>query len=127
MAIITIGLFVLLETRRKQRYIPFVSKPKNDSLDFVKTIGRLYYEKNDHRDLAKKMGLYFLEHIRNTYKLPTGQLNEEFVKNLHYKSGYNESNLKKIVSFIDFVNEAPGVTDAQLAEFHKDLEDFYKH
>lgn len=126
-AIIAIGLFVLLETRRKQRYIPFVSKPKNDSLDFVKTIGRLYYEKNDHRDLAKKMGLYFLEHIRNTYKLPTGQLDEEFVKNLHYKSGYNQSDLKKIVSFIDFVNEAPGVTDAQLAEFHKDLEDFYKH
>lgn len=126
-AIITIGLFVLLETRRKQRYIPFVTKPKNDSLDFVKTIGRLYYEKNDHRDLAKKMGLYFLDHIRNTYKLPTGKLDDDFVKNLHFKSGYNESNLKKIVSFISFVDVAPGITDAQLAEFHQDLEDFYKH
>ena len=58
-AIITIGVYVLLETRRKQRYIPAIAKPRNDSLDFVKTIGRLYYEKNDHRDLAKKMGIVF--------------------------------------------------------------------
>ena len=73
------------------------------------------------------MGLYFLDHVRTVYKLPTGKLDDEFVKNLHFKSGYNESHLKKIVSFISFVNEAPGVTDVQLAEFHKDLEDFYKH
>lgn len=126
-AIITIGLFILLEARRKQRYIPLMAKPKNDSLDFVKTIGRLYYEKNDHRDLARKMGLYFLDHIRNTYKLSTGKLDDDFIRNLHFKSGYNESELKKIVSFIKFVDEAPGVSDAQLVEFHRDLESFYKH
>ncbi len=58
-AIITIGIYVLLEMRRKQRYIPPAAKPRNDSLDFVKTIGRLYYEKNDHRDLAKKWDRIF--------------------------------------------------------------------
>lgn len=125
-AIITIGVFVLLEARRKQRYIPFITKPKNDSLDFVKTIGRLYYEKNDHRDLARKMGIYFLDHIRNTYKLSTGKTDDEFVKNLHFKSGYSESELKKIISFIKFAEDAPAISDAQLAEFYKDMESFYK-
>ena len=38
-AIFTLLLYVLLGMRRKQRYIPVLTKPKNDSLDFVKTIG----------------------------------------------------------------------------------------
>ncbi|MEJ0101785.1 MAG: hypothetical protein WDO19_04130 [Bacteroidota bacterium] len=72
------------------------------------------------------MGSYFLDHVRNTYKLSTGTLDDDFIKNLHFKSGYNESNLKKIISFISFVNEVPGITDMQLAEFHNDLEEFYR-
>ena len=70
--------------RRKQRYIPVVAKPKNDSLDFVKTIGRLYYDKGDHKNLSRKMGAFFLEHVRSRYKLPTGTLNEEFINNSYF-------------------------------------------
>jgi hypothetical protein len=125
-AIFTILVYGLLEMRRKQRYIPAYAKPGNDSLDFVKTIGRLYYEKNDHRDLSKKMGQYFLEHVRNRYKISTAGLGDNFVKSLHYKSGYNESELKQIVSFISFVDSSPAVSDSQLAEFHGLLEAFYK-
>ncbi|MCW3116033.1 MAG: hypothetical protein JWM28_115 [Chitinophagaceae bacterium] len=124
-AIFTLALYVLLESRRKQRYIPEVAKPRNDSLDFVKTIGRLYYEKNDHRDLARKMGLYFLEQVRNKYKLSTSQLDNEFIKMLHFKSGYPENELRNITSFIHFAETAPKISDVQLANFHKQLEEFY--
>ena len=126
-AIIAIAIFALLEARRKQRYIPELAKANNDSLDFVKTIGRLYYEKNDHMDLARKMGLYFLDYVRMNYKLSTATLDENFIRNLHFKSGYNESELKTIISFINFLEEAPGISDGQLAEFHKQLENFYKN
>jgi hypothetical protein len=125
-AILTIIIYGLLEMRRRQRYIPAFIKPKNDSLDFVKTIGRLYHEKNDHRDLGKKMSMYFLEHVRNRYKISTSKLDGEFVKLLHYKTGYKETELQQIVSFISFVDTAPGVSDAQLAKFHGQLENFYK-
>jgi hypothetical protein len=125
-AIFTLALYILLETRRKQRYIPAIAKPRNDSLDFVKTIGRLYYEKNDHRDLARKMGLYFLEHVRSKYKLSTGMMDNEFIKMLHFKSGYAENELQHIISFINFADSAPAISDAQLADFHKQLEEFYR-
>jgi hypothetical protein len=52
-------LYVLLNMRRKQRYIPIVKKPSNDSLDFVKTIGRLYFDKADHKNLCRKMASFF--------------------------------------------------------------------
>jgi hypothetical protein len=125
-AIFALLLYVLLEMRRKQRIIPVQSKPRNDSLDFVKTIGRLYYDKGDHKNLCRKMGAYFLEHVRNKYKLPTGSLEDEFVKNLQYKSGAEESEIRGIISFIKYLDEAESIDNKQLINFHKDLESFYK-
>ncbi|HEX6190924.1 MAG TPA: hypothetical protein VFZ42_01105 [Chitinophagaceae bacterium] len=117
-------LFVLFEMRRKQRYIPMMSKPRNDSMDFVKTIGRLYFEKGDHHNLARKMGAYFLEHVRNKYKLPTGNLDEEFIKKLQFKSGVPEPELREIVTFIQTINHN-AIGNRQLADFYKKLEAFY--
>ena len=37
------------------------------------------------------MTAYFLEHVRNQYKLPTGILNEEFITSLKFKSGADET------------------------------------
>jgi hypothetical protein len=125
-AIITLLVYVLLEMRRKQRYIPVVTKPRNDSMDFVKTIGRLYYDKGDHKNLCRKMAAYFLEHVRSSYKLPTGELDEDFVRKLKYKSGAEEHDIRGIVSFIKYSEDAPVITDKQLTDFHKQLETFYK-
>ena len=124
-AIFTLLLYVLLEMRRKQRYIPVVTRPRNDSLDFVKTIGRLYYDKGDHKNLCRKMAAYFLEHVRNRYKLPTSELNEDFIKNLQFKTGLNESEIHSIVFFIQDMEKTSAITDHQLAYFHKQLESFY--
>ena len=125
-AFIMLLLYVLLEMRRKQRIIPVMNKPVNDSLDFLKTIGRLYYDKKDHRNLSRKMASYFLEHIRNRYKLPTNTLDEAFIKALFFKSGYDEKKLREIISFIEFIDTAPAISDSQLTDFYKHLESFYK-
>jgi hypothetical protein len=124
--IFTLLLYVLMEMRRKQRYIPLITKPRNDSLDFVKTIGRLYYDKGDHKNLSGKMAAYFLEHVRNRYKLTTGNLNDEFIRGLQYKTGCEEQEIRGIVSYIKWLDEAPAVSQNQLKDFHKRLEAFYK-
>ncbi|MCG2615690.1 DUF4350 domain-containing protein [Terrimonas sp. NA20] len=125
-AIIALVVYVLMEMRRKQRPIPVIHPPKNDSLDFVKTIGRLYHDKGDHRNLCIKMGAYFLEHVRMRYKLSTTTLDDEFVKNLSYKTGIDENELKAIVTVINHLPEQDSVSPGQLVTFHKQLESFYK-
>ena len=82
--------------------IPAHPRPQNDSLDFVKTMGRLYYDRKDHQNLAKKMSVYFFEHVRSTYKLPTHTLDEAFVEALHYKSGYSLEKLNEIIAFVQY-------------------------
>lgn len=124
--ILLLMLYVLMEMRRRQRYIPVMRKPKNDSLDFVKTIGRLYYDRSDHRNLCRKMSAYFLEFVRSNYKLPTGMLNDDFIRLLHYKSGVAEKEITDIVSFIRHLEQGESVNEKQLAAFHKRLELFYQ-
>ena len=124
--IILLGLYVLQEMRRKQRIVPILAKPRNDSLEFVKTIGRLYHEKRDNKNLSKKMAAYFLEHIRNRYKLSTNQLDDGFITSLCRKTAQPEHNIREIVSFINNIDVSGEIADAQLADFHKELEEFYK-
>ncbi|MGZ3847415.1 MAG: hypothetical protein ACXVBH_15240, partial [Flavisolibacter sp.] len=120
-------LWVMLNSRRKQRMIPDHPQPRNESLDFVKTMGRLYYDRRDHQNLAKKMGTYFLEHIRTTYKLPTHTLDEAFIENLHYKSGHSRGELNEIVSFIEYLQQDGSVNETQLIIFQNQLESFYQN
>lgn len=120
-------IYVLLEMRRRQRLIPLLPKIKNESLDFVRTIGRLYFEKSDHRNLCRKMAAYFLEHVRTRYKLPTGMLNDAFIQGLHYKSGAAVHQIREIVSFISYLDEGQKITRQHLVRFHQQLESFYKN
>jgi Domain of unknown function (DUF4350) len=117
--------FVLQEMRRKQRIIPEIARPGNDSLDFVKTVGRLYYEKGDNTNLSRKMSAYFLEHVRNKYKISTNKLDEDFILSVQRKTGYPESNIRAILAFIKNLEDMPVVSDEQLADFHRRLEEFY--
>ena len=120
-------LWVLLNSRRKQRMIPAHPKPVNESLDFVKTMGRLYYDRKDHQNLAKKMSTYFLEHVRANYKLPTHTLDESFIQSLHNKSNFASGDLNEIISFIQYIQDNGSINEQQLIHFHNQLESFYQN
>jgi hypothetical protein len=119
-------LYAFLGSRRKQRKIPLHSRPQNDSLDFVKTLGRLYHDRRDHQNLARKMTLYFLDHVRSTFKLPTHTLDENLIRALQYKSGFPADQLEEIFSFINYLKQNGDVNEHQLSKYHKQLETFYQ-
>lgn len=126
-ALATLILFALSEMRRRQRIIPVFEKPKNESLDFVETVGRLYYDQKDHHNLAYKMSLYFLEHVRQQYKLSTDVLDEEFTTNLHAKSGYPAKELNQLVGMVLFLRKEQSINEQQLSRFYQQLESFYQN
>ena len=71
--------------------------------------------------------MYFLEHVRSHYKLPTHNLDKEFEQILHYKSGYPQEGIEDILSFINYLKTGESVTELQLAKFHNQLESFYQN
>jgi len=120
-------LIFLFDSKRKQRIIPQIQPLRNASLDFVKTIGRLYYQYRDNKNLGVKMTAHLMDHIRRRYNLSTATMDEKFVDNLAYKSGYDHAALKKIFYHAKWIQDSPRISDEELMEFQKLTEAFYKH
>jgi hypothetical protein len=116
----------LFESKRRQRIIPEIPPLKNASLDFVKTIGRLYYQSRDNRNLAYKMTAHFLDHVRSKYNIRVSINDSEFEKILAWKTGVDPRQISDLVNHIKMVQQQYKVGDEELMELNTKLENFYK-
>ena len=100
---------------------------KNDSVSFVETVGRLYYNKGDHTNLSEKMVQQFLEWVRAHYFLNTNLLNEAFINQLSIKSGQPEAKVRGLVEIINEIKSRSVKTDdAYLYQLYTTIQQFYK-
>jgi hypothetical protein len=120
-------LIYLFESKRKQRIIPVIQPLKNASVDFVKTIGRLYFQRRDNKNLAQKMTVHFQDHVRSKYGIRVPLTDPEFEKRLAWKTGYDATALKEMVYFMNMLQDEHTVMDEALLELNQKLEHFYKH
>lgn len=127
LTVILFGIIYLFESKRKQSIVPVIRPVKNASLDFVKTIGRLYFQRKDNKNLALKMSAHFLDYVRNRYNLPTSVLNDEFENKLAYKSDFDRTAIRDIVYSIKTLPDQLSLTDEELLSFNDKLEKFIKH
>ncbi len=127
LAIIAILVYIFFEGKRKQRIIPIIPPVKNESVSFVETVGRLYYNKGNHSNLADKMVQQFLEWVRSHYFLNTNLLNDAFINQLTIKSGQNEVVVKWVVSTIHEIRLGQAsIDDAYLYKLYTVMQKFYK-
>jgi hypothetical protein len=124
LTILLFAIVFLFESKRKQRIIPLQKKLRNTSLDFVKTVGRLYYQRRDNKNLAQKMSTHFLAHIRGRYNMNTSQLDEDFEKRLAYKSGKPSALVKSIISDIQQAEANYEISDDELMSFNEKIDTF---
>ena len=67
--LISILVFVFFASKRKQRIIPIIKPYKNKTLEFVETIGRVYYSSKNHKDIAEKKWQYFNNFLLRVYSV----------------------------------------------------------
>lgn len=125
-AIVGLAVYVLLGVKRNQRYQPEIEPPVNDSLEFVKTIGHLYFQKGDNKNLCQKMSTHFAEFVHRRFQMQSGVMDENFVNRLSQKSGSPRTTIQEIVAYIGFIQHAPQMHDRQVIEFYDLLSQFYK-
>jgi len=126
LALVSLIIFVLFEIKRRQRVIPIIEPLRNTSVDFVKVVGRLYYQQRNHTDLAQKKINYLMEYIRSNYRLKTTVPDQEFEAALVQKSGIDPETIRALIQIIQKINHSEKVSDEQLIELNKCIEKFYK-
>jgi hypothetical protein len=126
LVLLLFAIIYTFESKRRQRLIPVIGTIQNSSLDFVKTIGRLYYQQKDHGNLAAKMTAHFLDQIRTKYNLPTSLLDDAFVDRLSYKSGKSREQIGEILTWIKMFQDSYSPRDEELLEFNQKIDAFFK-
>ncbi len=118
-------LFMVFESKRKQRIIPVLEAPTNTTLEFTQTVGMLYFAHGDHKDISEKKIKFLLEHIRNRWSMPTTDLGDDFQARLAAKSGVPHLEVQKLFTLIGRIQEATEVEEAALMQLSHWIEDFY--
>ncbi|MBO9727834.1 MAG: DUF4350 domain-containing protein [Chitinophaga sp.] len=118
-------VYVIFESKRRQRIIPDKPVFNNTSVEFVGAIGQLYYQQHNNDNLAHKMILHLLEYIRTRYYLDTNILNEEFVAALSRKSAVAEADIRTLLQMMHHVQIEGNISDDYLREFYKRIQLFY--
>lgn len=119
--------YLLFRTKRRQRIIPVLEKNQNTSLEFLQTMGNLYFLQNDHRKIALHKMRLFLGFIRDRYYLSTQDLDQPFVEQLSQKSEIPIKDIEAILLLYKNINSSSFVSEKILIDFHKKIERFYKN
>ena len=121
----TLVLFVLFEIKRRQRMIPVITPLRNTTMEFVSTLGQLYYRQSDHANLAKKRVLYWLDFVRNHYNLKAQHLDDQFTLDLAKKSGKDKRWIALLVKTAAKVQQGHQLSESELMAFENQLNKFY--
>jgi hypothetical protein len=115
--VFTALLFIFSEGRRKQRIIPEYKTPANSSIDFVKTIGMLFFNQRKNKHMAEKRIIYFHDYVYSHFFIRFDETDNSFIKQLAEKSDVNETLINKIFNTIVWIRKQKEISDAELFEF----------
>jgi hypothetical protein len=121
-----IVLYIIDGTKRRQRIIPIRKPNENTTVTFAETVGLLYLQKKDNKNIAEKMITYFNEFVRNQYFLNTNHPNAEFVTTLSRKSGVPHDKVEALYKTMEHAQRNGVIDDYQLLSLNGQIQNFYK-
>jgi hypothetical protein len=120
------AIYLLFGGKRRQRIIETIRPNENTTVAFTETIGRLYLQKKDNKNIAEKMSTYFNEYVRNNYYLNTNQVNDDFITTLSRKSGVDKAKVEILYRALGQAHSKAEVSDYELLSLHEQLQYFGK-
>ncbi len=127
LVLLLLAVYILFGGKRRQRIVEHLSPNINTTVAFTETVGHLYLQKKDNRNIAEKMIMYFQEYIRKQYFLNSNQVNDEFITTLSRKSNVPKTDVEDLFRGINLVHNSFETTDQELLRLNQQIELFYKN
>jgi hypothetical protein len=124
LTLFTIVLFILFEGKRRRRAIPLHPLLPNDTLEFVDTMGRLYYHQRDHQNITQKKITYFQDYLRTHFSIVIpDEITVAWYARVAEKTGRPEPLIKEIFEAVRQTHH----TDEGLLRFNRLIEQFHEN
>lgn len=121
LCILALTLYVLFNGKRKLEPIPVIEPITNTSIDFANSVGELYFNNKDNKNLAEKIINQYLEGIRSKYNMPTHTFDDNFFNKLSVKTNTPLATIKNIFTEIKHVQQNDFITDPQLQNLYNQI------
>jgi hypothetical protein len=118
-------LFVIFNSKRKQRIIPLLPDNRNTSIAFSETIGSLYFQAGNNKKLCEKMMKMFRFQIRKKWGIATANLDKEIIRDIARRSGMTEAFIYDIFNQWKRLEQFDNVSSEELISLHQNIELFY--
>lgn len=115
-------LYIIFYGKRKQRIVPIIEPIENTSVEYIETVGNLYFQENNHTQLIDKQIKYALYFIRSEWHIPTQNIDEEFKKRLQQKTQAEDRIIKEFIHFIHHFDVQHKYSQNDLLHFNQLLE-----
>ena len=119
-------IFIVFTAKRRQRMVPVLAPPRNTGLDFVNTMGDLYFNSSKHKDLAEKKLTYLKDYIRSRYRMSVDSLDDRTADRLAVKSNKTISEIKELFNEFNVIDSLKIVRSKQLLALQEKLDRFYE-
>ncbi len=124
--LVGILIFFLFGSARRQREVPIIKPPNNSTISFIETIGRLYFSRKNHLDIACKRFSYLQEFIRSKYYINTSEMTDDLYQQLTDKSGIPMRTIKQLFELGDNLTNMQVISEEDLEQFNRRIEYFYE-
>ncbi len=118
-------IFFVFQSTRMQRIIPILQEPGNSTISFIETIGRLYFSRKDHLNIAHKKYLHFKEYVRIQYYINTIDNGKECIKKVADKSAVEMRLIKQIIEMGEGLKSLEQLSEDGLVDFNAKIDLFY--
>lgn len=117
-------LYVIFNMRRVQRIIPILEPAKNSTLEFVRTVSQLYYQRGNHKDIVRKKIHFFYDYIRSYYYLNPNQQDDLFFRKLAGKTGQTEKEVYDFFNYLSAFSDRGACSEQDLKLLNQRLNEF---
>jgi hypothetical protein len=124
--LLSVLIYIFFEGKRRQKIIPIIKPLSNATVEFVETVGRLYYHTADHKNLAEKKISHFYEFLRKKLFVRTDKIDDDLIAKLQSKTGFDVAFLKKLFNSIVVIQNSGDVSAEQLIAMNQQIDKFYK-
>lgn len=116
-------LVLIFQGKRKQKMIPILKPIPNTTLEFIRTMGRLYYNRKNHKDIALKKIKYLKEFCKSRYHI---DLSIDTLNEVSKRSGISLKTLEILFKQVNQISNSNNISKEELEDLNSKVEYIYK-
>jgi hypothetical protein len=111
--------------KRRQRAIPVLPAIMDSAVEFVNQIAMVFWNRRDHRAVARQMLRQFRLHLVRRYRLQSQQIAVSEARLVARYTDCDLDTITRLLQWSETIDHLTTMSEAELQQLHTDLEHFF--